>query len=206
MSFLSSYPSKKISKSLDGERVYLRSPEYRDWEKWSETRRENMSHLKPWEPTWPLNDLERSSFLRRVKVYEKLISNDEAYPFLIFDKYSNELIGELNINNVQRGVLQSCSIGYWISKNRIGLGFMSESIMLIKNFIFNELGLHRIEAACLESNEPSLNVLKKSTLRNFFWNAKVQIDDIVLLDHLLKKETNHNPLFFLLQQYKFHQF
>ena len=94
MSFLSSYPSKKIPKYLDGERVYLRSPEYRDWEKWSESRRENMSHLKPWEPTWPLNDLERNSFLRRVKVYEKLISNDEAYPFLIFDKNSNELIGE----------------------------------------------------------------------------------------------------------------
>ena len=33
MSFLSSYPSKKIPKYLDGERVYLRSPEYRDWEK-----------------------------------------------------------------------------------------------------------------------------------------------------------------------------
>ena len=110
MSFLSSYPSKKIPKYLDGERVYLRSPEYRDWEKWSETRRENMSHLKPWEPTWPLNDLERNSFLRRVKVYEKLIINDEAYPFLIFDKNSNELIGELNINNVQRGVLQSLSL------------------------------------------------------------------------------------------------
>ena len=171
MSFLSSYPSKKISKYLDGERVYLRSPEYRDWEKWSETRRENMSHLKPWEPTWPLNDLERNSFLRRVKVYEKLISNDEAYPFLIFDKNSNELIGELNINNVQRGVLQSCSIGYWISKNRIGLGFMSESIMLIKNFIFNELGLHRVEAACLESNEPSLNVLKKN---NFHVEGKAR--------------------------------
>jgi ribosomal-protein-alanine N-acetyltransferase len=75
---------------------------------------------------------------------------------------SEELIGELNINNVQRGVLQSCSIGYWISKDKIGLGFMSESINLIKNFIFNELNLHRIEAACLESNVSSLNVLKNN--------------------------------------------
>ena len=162
MSFLSSYPLKKISKYLEGKRVYLRSPEYRDWEKWSDTRRENISHLKPWEPTWPSNDLERNSFLRRIKVYEKLISNDEAYPFLIFDIKTEELIGELNINNVQRGVLQSCSIGYWISKDKIGLGFMSESINLIKNFIFNVLHLHRIEAACLESNVSSLNVLKNN--------------------------------------------
>ena len=34
--------------------------------------------------------------------------------------------------------------------------------MIIKNFIFNELDLHRIEAACLETNEGSLNVLKKN--------------------------------------------
>ena len=168
MSFLSSYPLKKISKYLEGKRVYLRSPEYRDWEKWSDTRRENMSHLKPWEPTWPSNDLERNSFLRRIKVYEKLINNDEAYPFLIFDMETEELIGELNINNVQRGVLQSCSIGYWISKDKIGLGFMSESINLIKNFIFNELNLHRIEAACLESNVSSLNVLKNN---NFYFEG-----------------------------------
>ena len=78
MSFLSSYPSKKISKYLDGERVYLRSPEYRDWEKWSETRRENMSHLKPWEPTWPLNDLERNSFLRKLPL--------PSYPEVLFSK------------------------------------------------------------------------------------------------------------------------
>ena len=91
-----------------------------------------------------------------------MIISDDAYPFFIFDRNTDKLIGELNINNIQRGVLQPCSIGYWISEDRMGVGFMSESISLIKDFIFNELDLHRIEAACLSSNEPSLSLLKKN--------------------------------------------
>ena len=39
---------------------------------------------------------------------------------------------------------------------------MSESLELAKSFIFNELKLHRIEAACLPHNEPSLKVLLKN--------------------------------------------
>ena len=162
MSFLSSYSYKKASRSLEGDRIILRPPEYGDWKQWSDQRKKDMAYLKPWEPSWSPNDLERSSFLRRVRAFEKLMINDEAYPFLIFEKNKEKLIGELNINNIQRGVLQSCSVGYWIAQNKMGLGFMTESITLIKEFIFNELGLHRIEAACLESNDPSLNVLKKN--------------------------------------------
>ena len=162
MSFLSPYTQKKRIHQLEGQRVILRSPEYGDWKQWADQRKKDMAHLKPWEPSWSPNDLERSSFLRRVRVFEKLMINDEAYPFLIFEKDEEKLIGELNLNNVQRGVLQSCSVGYWIARDKMGLGFMTESIALIKDFIFNELGLHRIEAACLQTNDPSLSVLKKN--------------------------------------------
>ncbi len=42
----------------------------------------------------------------------------------------------------------------------MGLGLMSEAITLIKKFSFDDLELHRIEAACLQKNEKSLNTLK----------------------------------------------
>ena len=162
MSFLTTYYPKKISFQHHGENVFLRPPEYKDWQKWSQLRRENMSYLKPWEPTWNIYELERSYFVKRVRFFEKLSINDEAYSFLIFEKPELQLIGEININNVQRGVVQSCSVGYWISENKMGLGLMSEAISLIKKFIFDELELHRIEAACLKKNQRSLNTLKKN--------------------------------------------
>ena len=162
MSFLTTHYPKKISFQPQGKNVFLRPPEYKDWQEWSQLRKENMSYLKPWEPTWNIHELERSHFVKRVRFFEKLSINDEAYSFLIFEKPNLQLIGEININNVQRGVVQSCSIGYWISENKMGLGLMSEAISLIKEFSFDELELHRIEAACLEKNQRSLNTLKKN--------------------------------------------
>jgi len=164
MSFLTTYYPKKISPDLQGKNILLRPPQYKDWKEWSGLREENMSYLKPWEPTWNIHELERSNFVKRVRFFEKLSINDEAYSFFIFEKSNLKLIGEININNVQRGVVQSCSIGYWISENKVGLGLMSEALFLVKKFIFDELELHRIEAACLRNNKRSLNTLKK----NFF--------------------------------------
>ena len=162
MSFLTTHYPKKISFQPQGKNVFLRPPEYKDWQEWSQLRKENMSYLKPWEPTWNIHELERSHFVKRVRFFEKLSINDEAYSFLIFEKPNFQLIGEININNIQRGVVQSCSIGYWISENKMGLGLMREAISLIKKFSFDELELHRIEAACLEKNQRSLNTLKKN--------------------------------------------
>ena len=58
--------------------------------------------------------------------------------------------------------MQSCSIGYWICKEKMGQGLMSEAINLIKKFIFDELDLHRLEAACLPVNKRSLRTLKNN--------------------------------------------
>ena len=162
MSFLSAHYPKKLSFDCRGEKLFLRPPEYKDWKIWSDLRKKNMLYLKPWEPSWTAHELERSSFVKRVRFFEKLSINDEAYSFLIFEKIKQSLIGEININNVQRGVIQSCSIGYWISENKRGLGLMSEAIKLIKDFAYNQLELHRIEAACLPNNQRSLNTLLKN--------------------------------------------
>ena len=162
MSCLTTHYPKKISFKHQGKNVFLRPPQYKDWEEWTQLRKKNMLYLKPWEPTWNTHELERSHFVKRIRFFEKLSINDEAYSFLIFEKPNLQLIGEININNVQRGVVQSCSIGYWISENKMGLGLMSEAISLIKKFTFDELELHRIEAACLQKNQRSLNTLKKN--------------------------------------------
>lgn len=44
-------------------------------------------------------------------------------------------------------------------------GYMYDAICALVPFIFRTLGLHRIEAACLPSNEPSRNLLAKAGFR-----------------------------------------
>tara|TARA_B100000768_G_scaffold123199_1_gene113994 strand:- start:1201 stop:1794 length:594 start_codon:yes stop_codon:yes gene_type:complete len=162
MSFLNAYSLKKNLFEITGQKVLLRPPQYSDWRSWADERKKNELYLQPWEPLWSINELERSSFVKRVRMFERLSHNDQAYSFLIFKSDSGDFIGEVNISNVQRGIIQSCSIGYWIAKDCEGKGMMSESLELIKEFIFNELKLHRIEAVCLPYNNPSLKVLLKN--------------------------------------------
>ena len=162
MSFLNAYSLKKNLFEITGQKVILRPPQYSDWKAWADERKKNKLYLQPWEPLWSINELERSSFVKRVRMFERLSHNDQAYSFLIFTSDNEDFIGEVNISNVQRGIIQSCSIGYWIAKDCEGKGMMSESLELVKEFIFNELKLHRIEAACLPHNMPSLKVLLKN--------------------------------------------
>ena len=162
MSFLNAYSLKKNQFEIIGQKVTLRPPQYSDWKAWADERKKNKLYLQPWEPLWSINELERSSFVKRVRMFERLSHNDQAYSFLIYKSDNEDFIGEVNISNVQRGIIQSCTIGYWIAKDCEGKGMMSESLELVKEFIFNELKLHRIEAACLPHNMPSLKVLLKN--------------------------------------------
>ena len=194
MTILHPFQSKKESVVLHGTKVFLRSPEFRDWREWSELRKFNMEYLKPWEPAWSPYELERGYFVKRVKFFDKLSNRDKAYSFLIFDSDKNKLIGEININNIQRGVVQSCSIGYWISENKMGLGYMRESISILKDFIFNDLKLHRVEAACLPRNMRSLRTLLKSEFEIEGHAKKYLKINGVWEDHILLSFIKHESI------------
>ena len=194
MSFLNAYSLKKNLFEITGQKIILRPPQYSDWKAWADERKKNKWYLQPWEPLWSINELERSSFVKRVRMFERLSHNDQAYSFLIFTSDNEDFIGEVNISNVQRGIIQSCTIGYWIAKNCEGKGMMSESLELVKEFIFNELKLHRIEAACLPHNMPSLKVLlKNGFIKEGTARKLLKIND---------KWQDHTVLSFILDDFK----
>jgi ribosomal-protein-alanine N-acetyltransferase len=194
MSFLNAYSLKKNLFEITGRKVILRPPQYSDWKAWADERKKNKLYLQPWEPLWSINELERSSFVKRVRMFERLSHNDQAYSFLIYKSDNEDFIGEVNISNVQRGIIQSCTIGYWIAKDCEGKGMMSESLELVKEFIFNELKLHRIEAACLPHNMPSLKVLlKNGFIKEGTARKLLKIND---------KWQDHTVLSFILDDFK----
>ena len=194
MSFLNAYSLKKNQFEITSQKVTLRPPQYSDWKAWADERKKNKLYLQPWEPLWSINELERSSFVKRVRMFERLSHNDQAYSFLIYKSDNEDFIGEVNISNVQRGIIQSCTIGYWIAKDCEGKGMMSESLELVKEFIFNELKLHRIEAACLPHNMPSLKVLlKNGFIKEGTARKLLKIND---------KWQDHTVLSFILDDFK----
>ena len=73
-----------------------------------------------------------------------------------------DLVGGLTLSNVRRGVAQSCSVGYWIGATYANAGYMTEAVRAVIPFAFDQLGLHRLEAACLPPNAASLKLLEKT--------------------------------------------
>ena len=148
-------------KKLTGQRVFLRPPKRRDALKWQRLRMSSKSFLVPWEPSWDASSCTKRAYLRYFKNSNYLANMDRAYSFLIFKSDDKSLLGGINVGNVRRGVAQSASLGYWIGVKYARNGYMKESLKLLIPSLFVDLRLNRIEAATLEDNIASRNLLKK---------------------------------------------
>lgn len=170
---------------VDGARTYLRPPSVRDWRAWAALREESRTFLTPWEPAWPADSLSRGAYQRRLKRQVHEWRNDEGYAFLLFRHDDDALLGGVGFSNVRRGVAQMASIGYWIGARHARRGYMTEGVATAVRFGFRHLGLHRIEAACLPTNDASRAVLERvGFAREGFARAYLKIDNI-WADHLL---------------------
>jgi len=144
---------------LEGDRVTLRLPRQGDYAEWAELRARSRAFLSPWEPTWPADDLTRMAFRRRLRRYTRDIRDDVAYPFFVFSSRTGKLVGGCTLSNIRRGVSQTCSLGYWVGEPYKQQGFTSAAVQALIPFVFEQLKLHRLEAACLPSNDASTKLL-----------------------------------------------
>ncbi|MEQ8968498.1 MAG: GNAT family protein [Azospirillaceae bacterium] len=146
---------------IDGERTYLRPPRARDWRAWASLRKESRAFLTPWEPAWPPDALSRAAYARRLRRQVQEWRADEGYSFLIFRAGDDALVGGVGFSNVRRGVAQMASLGYWIGARHARQGLMTDAVVVATGFAFRQLGLHRIEAACLPDNVASRALLER---------------------------------------------
>ncbi|MDW3213923.1 MAG: GNAT family protein [Ilumatobacteraceae bacterium] len=153
---------------LFGRRVMLRPLAPGDFAAWSEVRLRNEAWLVPWEPqrstTLPDPTRDRSAFEARCSARDRERAADHAYPFGLF--IDQQFAGEVNLNNVTRGALQSGTIGYWIDQARAGHSYTSEAVAVVTKFAFDELQLHRLEICIVPRNANSRRVVEKLRLRN----------------------------------------
>lgn len=178
---------------IHGDGVYLRAPQMGDFPAWASLREESRAFLTPWEPTWPMDDLTRASFRRRIRRYIQDIREDSAYPFFVFRTDDNAFLGGVTLSNVRRGVTQSASLGYWIGETHAKQGLMSASVGAIVPFVFDQLRLHRLEAACLPSNTASIRLLEKvGFTREGFARRYLRING-VWQDHFLYAMLTEDP-------------
>ena len=157
--------AKGLAATITGSRVYLRPPHRRDRDAWIRLRTISRAFLEPWEPSWAEDALSKSAYRRRLRRAVQDQEQDLGCAFFIFHRESDELLGGISLSRVQRGVAQSCSLGYWIGEPYARQGYMTEALRGLLTDCFGPLGFHRIEAACLPDNESSRRLLEKCGFR-----------------------------------------
>lgn len=152
---------------LQGRRVTLRPLAASDFPQWREVRLRNESWLIPWEPqrhsSLPDPTRDRHAYEARCAARERERSTDHAYPFGVF--VDDELAGEVNLNNVTRGALQSATVGYWIDQRLAGNGYIAEAVVVAMKYAFEQAQLHRLEICIVPRNTRSRRVMEKLDIR-----------------------------------------
>lgn len=177
--------SSPPDEQLVGPNVYLRPPRDSDWKEWAELREVSRDFLVPWEPTWPKDALTRSAYRRRLRHYGEQWRNGSGYSFFVVRRSDAVLLGGLTLSNVRRGITQSGSLGYWIGEPYAGQGVMTEAVRSALGFCFDNLTLHRVEAACLPANIASRRLLDKCGFREEGYATKYLKIDGEWADHVL---------------------
>ena len=156
-----------------GQGLLLRAPQMSDFLQWAHLRETSRNYLTPWEPIWPSDDLTRSGFRRRLRRYAEDIAADRSYPFIVFRESDGAMIGGVTLANVRRGIVQAGTIGYWVGQPHAHRGYMTAALRVLLPSLFGELNLHRVEAACIPSNAPSIRVLGNAASAARAWRGVI---------------------------------
>jgi len=184
MAFFRTLAAAELVPTVAGDGVTLRTPQMADYQAWADLRAASRAFLRPWEPIWPADDLTRLAYRRRLKRYVREIEQDQAYPFFVFDA-EGRLVGGVTLSQVRRGVAQTCSVGYWMGERHAGQGLMTKAVRALAPFVFTQLKLRRIEAACLPFNAASIRLLEKTGFQKEGYAREYLCIDGVWQDHLL---------------------
>ena len=153
--------------SLFGRRLLLRPLVASDFPAWREVRRRNVDWLTKWEAQrihgQPDVVEDRDAFAVRCSARQRERQLGTGYGFGIF--INGDFAGEINLNGVQRGPFQSAYVGYWIDEKHAGNGYMPEALVVLAQYAFDDLHLHRIQISIIPRNAASRRVVEKLGVR-----------------------------------------
>ena len=170
---------------IPGTAIYLKPPADHDFTAWAALRQASRDFLVPWEPSWPRDALTKANWRRRLRHYAEEWHDATSYSFLAFRAADDALLGGITLSNVRRGVAMTGTIGYWVGAPYARQGIMTDGVGAMLQFAFDELGLHRVEAACLPSNTASRRLLSKCGFREEGFAAQYLKINGVWEDHVL---------------------
>ncbi|MEZ5215618.1 MAG: GNAT family protein [Ilumatobacteraceae bacterium] len=138
-----------------------------DFRAYAEVRSANLEWVLPWEPLRPAGvpdpSSDREAFAARCIARDRDRHSGQSVSLGMF--VDGTFIGETNLNNVQRGAMQSCTVGYWVDRRHAGHHYVPEAVVIAFRHAFEDLRLHRVEICIVPRNHRSRRVMEKLGIR-----------------------------------------
>ena len=169
---------------LRGEGVYPRPAEIGDLHAWSNCAPQSRAFLTPWEPIWPADDLTRSAFRRRLRRHTEEWSATNPSRFSSLTRATTFCSAADPRRHPPRR-RPGGDARLLDGRPHAGKGHMTRAVAAAVRFGFATLRLHRIEAACIPDNAPSIALLQRNGFRREgLARAYLKIND-AWRDHVL---------------------
>jgi RimJ/RimL family protein N-acetyltransferase len=125
----------------------------------AESVTESLEHLRPWMP-WVYNEPEPiEEKIRRLKLFRGNFDLGQNFTYGIFNLEETKLMGGTGLHT--RLGENELEIGYWIHKDHINQGLVTESTAALVKVAFEIIHVHRLEIHCDPENFASAAVPRK---------------------------------------------
>jgi ribosomal-protein-serine acetyltransferase len=161
---------KFLPETLDGERVVLKRRSIEHGEEFYALIEKNRTFLDYW-MDW-VDEVKSVDTVHAMS--EHMIKNwddKKSFTYVVLKKNSGEIIGNIGTGSFEWDC-DSTKIGYWLSEDEMGNGYMTEATKLLEDALF-EMGINRIGIDCNPNNKKScaipirLSYMLEGTLRQF---------------------------------------
>jgi RimJ/RimL family protein N-acetyltransferase len=144
---------------IETERLVLRCYQPSDVPMLAESVAESVEHLKPWMP-WAHSEPELFEVkLDRIKRFRGEFDLGENFVYGIFNPEEDRLLGSTGFHT--RIGDDQLEIGYWIHKDYINQGLVTESTAALVKVAFEMIHIHRLEIHCDPANLASAAIPRK---------------------------------------------
>jgi [ribosomal protein S5]-alanine N-acetyltransferase len=149
--------------AIQAPEVELRLPEPEDVEAFLDLVLRNRDHFRPYEPRRPPAYFTRAGQRDQIAAAQRQARLGERFEFGIWE--NSTLVGRISLGGISRGALQNAYLGYGVDIEHGGRGIATRAVELAVDVAFDELGLHRVQAAVVPENKASARVLQKVGFR-----------------------------------------
>lgn len=122
----------------------------------------NKAFFEPWVPAYTATSFDLDAI--KINLEKQVVAYEAGLllPLLVFLKEASQaVVGQVTYSQIQYGIAQMCYLGYSIAESENGKGLATEVLSAANGYVFDEIGLHRIEANILPHNHASIRVVEK---------------------------------------------